>query len=160
MLDLQQGTPLLGDIKVYASPGNKIKIDLRVSWDWLFFFLSILDYSITAGSKICVVTAGVRQKEGESRLALVQRNTDVLKDIIPCLVQHSPDTIILMVSNPADVLTYVAWKLSGLPKHRIIGAGTTLDTCRFRYFLAEKLGAAPSCCHGWIIGEHGDNSGN
>lgn len=102
---------------------------------------------------------GVRQKEGESRLDLVQRNTDVLKHIVPKLVQYSPDTILLVVSNPVDILTYVAWKLSGLPKHRVIGSGTNLDTSRFRFLISQKLGVAPSSVHGWIIGEHGDSSG-
>lgn len=117
------------------------------------------DYAVTAGSKLCVVTAGVRQKEGESRLALVQRNTDVLKFIIPNLVKYSPDTILLIVSNPCDILTYVAWKLSGLPHSRVFGSGTNLDTSRFRFLIGERLGIAPTSVHGWIIGEHGDSSG-
>ncbi|RZC34847.1 Ldh 1 N domain containing protein, partial [Asbolus verrucosus] len=115
-------------------------------------------YAATAGSRLCIVTAGVRQREGESRLDLVQRNTDVLKHIIPPLVKHSPNTILLIVSNPVDILTYVAWKLSGLPKHRVIGSGTNLDTSRFRFLMSQRLGVAPSSCHGWIIGEHGDSS--
>ncbi|KAJ8945961.1 hypothetical protein NQ318_016789 [Aromia moschata] len=117
------------------------------------------DYSVTAGSKICVVTAGVRQKEGESRLDLVQRNTDVLKSIIPKLVQYSPQTILIIVSNPCDILTYVAWKLSGLPQHKVFGSGTNLDTSRFRFLLSQRLGVSPTSMHGWIIGEHGDSSG-
>ncbi|KAK6057803.1 lactate/malate dehydrogenase, NAD binding domain protein [Cooperia oncophora] len=118
------------------------------------------DYSVTAGSKLCIITAGARQKEGESRLSLVQRNVDIFKGIVPKLVQHSPDTLIMVVSNPVDVLTYVTWKLSGLPKERVFGSGTNLDSARFRFMLSEKLKIAPSSCHGWIIGEHGDSSGN
>lgn len=91
---------------------------------------------------------------------LVQRNIDILKGIIPKLIQHSPDTILLVVSNPVDLLTYVAWKLSGLPKERVIGSGTNLDSSRFRVLLAERFNLAPSSTHGWIIGEHGDSSGN
>ena len=120
---------------------------------------SILDYALSAGSKLCIVTAGARQREGESRLNLVQRNTDILKGMIPKLVQHSPDTILLIVSNPVDLLTYVAWKLSGLPKERVIGSGTNLDSSRFRFLLSERFNVAPSSTHGWIIGEHGDSSG-
>ncbi|CAI5441787.1 unnamed protein product [Caenorhabditis angaria] len=116
------------------------------------------DYSITAGSKLCVVTAGARQREGETRLSLVQRNVEIFKGIIPKLVQYSPDTCILVVSNPVDVLTYVTWKLSGLPRERVFGSGTNLDSARFRFLLSEKLNIAPSSCHGWIIGEHGDSS--
>lgn len=118
-----------------------------------------IDFSVTAGSKLCVVTAGARQQPGESRLDLVQRNTNIFKGIIPKLVQHSPDTILLIVSNPVDILTYVAWKLSGLPKHRVIGSGTNLDSSRFRFLMSQRLGVAPTSCHGWIIGEHGDSSG-
>lgn len=117
-----------------------------------------IDYSITDGSKICVITAGARQREGESRLSLVQRNVEIFKGIIPNLVKYSPNTILLVVSNPVDCLTYVAWKLSGLPKERVIGSGTNLDSARFRFLLSEQLSIASSNCHGWIIGEHGDSS--
>lgn len=116
------------------------------------------DYAASAGSRLCIVTAGVRQKEGESRLSLVQRNTDILKHIIPKLIEYSPDTILLMVSNPVDIMTYVAWKLSGLPKNRVVGSGTNLDSSRFRFLMSQRLGVAPTSCHGWIIGEHGDSS--
>jgi L-lactate dehydrogenase len=74
-------------------------------------------------------------------------------------VEHSPDAIFVIASNPVDILTYVTWKISGLPKHRVIGSGTNLDSARFRYLLSEKLGIAPTSCHGYIIGEHGDSSG-
>nr|CAH7746532.1 unnamed protein product [Callosobruchus chinensis] len=136
MMDLQHGSLFLKNPRINAST----------------------DYAASAGSKICVVTAGVRQKEGESRLDLVQRNTDVMKNIIPNLVKHSPNTILLMVSNPCDILCYVAWKLSGLPQNRIIGSGTNLDTSRFRFLIARRLGIAPTSVHAWIIGEHGDTS--
>lgn len=116
------------------------------------------DYSITAGSKICVITAGARQREGETRLSLVQRNVEIFKGIIPKLVHYSPDTILMVVSNPVDVLTYVTWKISGLPRERVFGSGTNLDSARFRFLLSERLKIAPSSCHGWIIGEHGDSS--
>lgn len=79
--------------------------------------------------------------------------------IIPKLVEHSPNTILLIVSNPVDILTYVAWKLSGLPKNRVIGSGTNLDSSRFRFLMSQRLNIAPTSCHGWIIGEHGDTSG-
>uniref|UniRef100_A0A8C3B5Y1 L-lactate dehydrogenase n=1 Tax=Cyclopterus lumpus TaxID=8103 RepID=A0A8C3B5Y1_CYCLU len=116
------------------------------------------DYSVTANSKVVVVTAGARQLEGESRLNLVQRNVNIFKFIIPNIVKYSPNCIILVVSNPVDILTYVAWKLSGFPRHRVIGSGTNLDSARFRHLMGEKLNIHPSSCHGWIIGEHGDSS--
>lgn len=136
LLDLQHGSAFMKNATIKAST----------------------DFAVTAGSKICIITAGARQREGESRLDLVQRNTDIFKGIVPNLVKHSPDTILLIVSNPCDILTYVAWKLSGLPKNRVIGSGTNLDSSRFRFLLSQKLGVAPTSCHGWIIGEHGDTS--
>lgn len=116
------------------------------------------DYSVTANSKVVVVTAGARQQEGESRLNLVQRNVNIFKFIIPNIVKYSPNCIILVVSNPVDILTYVAWKLSGFPRHRVIGSGTNLDSARFRFLMGERLHIHPSSCHGWIVGEHGDSS--
>ncbi|XP_041074583.1 L-lactate dehydrogenase A chain-like isoform X1 [Polyodon spathula] len=116
------------------------------------------DYSETADSKLCIITAGVRQKEGESRLNLVQRNVEVFKHIIPNLAKYSPDAILLVVSNPVDILTYVSWKLSGFPSHRVMGSGTNLDTARFRFLIGEKLKINSSSVHGYIIGEHGDSS--
>ncbi|WKX93591.1 hypothetical protein Q1695_011116 [Nippostrongylus brasiliensis] len=136
MMDLQHGLPFIGSCIVEAGT----------------------DYSVSAGSRLVVITAGARQKEGESRLALVQRNVDIFKSIVPKIVQHSPNTLIMVVSNPVDVLTYVTWKLSGLPKENVFGSGTNLDSARFRFMLSEKLKIAPSSCHGWIIGEHGDSS--
>lgn len=116
------------------------------------------DYSVTAGSKVCIITAGARQKDGESRLNLVKRNVAIFKSIIPQLVKYSPDAILMVVSNPVDILTYVTWKISGLPRHRVFGSGTNLDTARFRFLIGEKLKIAPSSVHGYIIGEHGDSS--
>jgi len=116
------------------------------------------DYSCTAGSRICVVTAGARQAPGESRLDLVQKNVGIFKSIIPQLVKYSPNCIILVVSNPVDLMSWVAWKISGLPRHRVIGSGTSLDTSRFRHMLADRLGVAAHSVHGYIIGEHGDSS--
>uniref|UniRef100_A0A2K5D3J8 L-lactate dehydrogenase n=1 Tax=Aotus nancymaae TaxID=37293 RepID=A0A2K5D3J8_AOTNA len=116
------------------------------------------DYSVTASSKIVVATAGVHQREGESRSNVVQRNVNVFKFIITKIIKYSPDCIIIVVSNPVDILTYVTWKLSGLPKHHVIKSGYNLYSDRFRYLRAEKLVIHPSSCHGWILGEHGDSS--
>lgn len=116
------------------------------------------DYSVSKNSNLCIVTAGSRQKEGESRRDLVQRNVNIFKGIIPQLVKHSPNTVLMIVSNPVDILTYVAWKISGLPHERVIGSGTNLDTARFHFLISEKLNIAPNNVHGWIIGEHGDAS--
>uniref|UniRef100_G1L798 L-lactate dehydrogenase B chain n=1 Tax=Ailuropoda melanoleuca TaxID=9646 RepID=G1L798_AILME len=106
------------------------------------------DYSITANSKILVVTAGVGQQEGQNPLNLVQRNVSVLKFTIPQIVKYSTDCIIFVVFNPVDILTCVTWKLNGLPKHYVIGSGCNLYSARFHYFMAEKLGIHPSSCRG------------
>uniref|UniRef100_A0A8B9RJ31 L-lactate dehydrogenase n=1 Tax=Astyanax mexicanus TaxID=7994 RepID=A0A8B9RJ31_ASTMX len=136
MLDLQHGSLFLKTPKIVSGK----------------------DYSVTANSRIVVVTAGVRQQEGESRLNLVQRNVNIFKHIIPQIVRYSPNCILIVVSNPVDILTYVTWKLSRLPKHRVIGSGTNLDSARFRYLMAERLGIHPTSFNGWILGEHGDSS--
>lgn len=116
------------------------------------------DFAETANSDVVVITAGVRQQVGETRLSLVERNLAVLKGIVPKLVAVSPDVIFLVVSNPVDILTYVTWKLSGLPQNRVVGSGTYLDSSRFRTLIADKIKVNPQSVHGWIIGEHGDSS--
>lgn len=110
-----------------------------------------------AGADIVIITAGAKQRPGENRLDLVGRNIAILQQLIPEIVRHCPDAIILMVSNPVDILTYAALKLSGLPSSRVIGSGTVLDTGRFRYLIAEKIKVDPRSVHAYIIGEHGDS---
>ncbi|RWR89822.1 L-lactate dehydrogenase B-like protein [Cinnamomum micranthum f. kanehirae] len=120
--------------------------------------LASVDYSVTTGSDLCIVTAGARQIPGESRLNLVQRNVALFSDIVPRLASHSPDSILLIVSNPVDVLTYVAWKLSGFPSNRVIGSGTNLDSSRFRFLIADHLDVNAQDVQAYIVGEHGDSS--
>jgi L-lactate dehydrogenase len=109
------------------------------------------------GADIVIITAGAKQRTGESRLQLLERNATLFKGLISELVQYCPDAIYLLVSNPVDVMTYVTWKLSGLPCTSVIGSGTVLDTARFRYLLAQKLQLDPRSIHAYIIGEHGDS---
>lgn len=116
------------------------------------------DFHVTANSELVVITAGARQEKGETRLNLVQRNVAIFKVMIASIIKHSPRCKLIIVSNPVDILTYVAWKLSGFPKNRIIGSGCNLDTARFRYMLGERLGIHSESCHGWVLGEHGDSS--
>jgi L-lactate dehydrogenase len=116
------------------------------------------DYAITAESDICIVTAGARQREGESRLTLVERNVSFFKQIIPPLAKYSPNAILLIISNPVDALTYVSRRLSGFPTNRVIGSGTNLDSSRFRWILADRLQVNAQNVHGYIVGEHGDSS--
>ncbi|PSH04972.1 MAG: L-lactate dehydrogenase [Acidobacteria bacterium] len=115
------------------------------------------DYSHCAGAAVTVITAGVAQKPGESRLDLVKKNARIFASIVPEVVKHNPDGILLIATNPVDVLTYVAWKLSGLPPKRVIGSGTILDTARFRYLLSQHFDVDARSVHGFIIGEHGDS---
>uniref|UniRef100_A0A2K5R5F3 L-lactate dehydrogenase n=1 Tax=Cebus imitator TaxID=2715852 RepID=A0A2K5R5F3_CEBIM len=116
------------------------------------------DYNVTANSKLVIITAGACQQEGESCLNLVQRNVNIFKFITPNVVKYSPNCKLLIVSNPVDILTYVAWKISGFPKNRVIGSGCNLDSARFCYLMGDRLGVHTLSCHGWVLGEHGDSS--
>jgi L-lactate dehydrogenase len=115
------------------------------------------DYSECAGAAVTVVTAGAAQRPGETRLDLVKKNAKIFSTIVPQVVKHNPDGILLIATNPVDVLTYVAWKLSGLPPERVIGSGTILDTARFRYLLSQHFDVDARSVHGFIVGEHGDS---
>ncbi|XP_057980249.1 L-lactate dehydrogenase A-like [Malania oleifera] len=136
MLDLQHAAAFLPRTKILAS----------------------VDSSVTADSDLCIVTAGVRQGVGETRLNLIRRNVTLFSEIVPALAKHSPDSILIIVSNPVDVLTYVAWKLSGFPSNRVIGSGTNLDSSRFRSMIADHLDVNAQDVQAYIVGEHGDSS--
>lgn len=114
------------------------------------------DYKDCAGADIVILTAGANQKPGETRIDLVKKNTEIFKGIIEQILKYNTDCIILVVTNPVDILTYVTYKLSGFPKNRIIGSGTVLDTSRFRYLIGQKVDIDPRNVHAYIIGEHGD----
>lgn len=116
------------------------------------------NFADIAGSDLVIVTAGGAQKPGDTRLDLANKNIRIIEEVIPKIVKHSPESVILIVSNPVDVLTYKAYKISGLPKGRILGSGTTLDTARFRFHLSEFLNVNPRSIHAYILGEHGDHS--
>ncbi len=115
------------------------------------------NYNDLTGAGIVIIAAGVGQKPGETRIDLVQRNTDVLRTIMDRITVVNPDCILLLVTNPVDILTYVSLKLSGFPPHRVIGSGTVLDTARLKYLVGEKLNVDPRNVHSFIIGEHGDS---
>lgn len=116
------------------------------------------DYADLAGSDVIVITAGAAQKPGETRLELTAKNSAIIEDIMSHIVVHAADAIVLIVSNPVDVLTYRAYRVAGWPKGRIFGSGTTLDTARFRFHLSEFLKVHPKSIHAYILGEHGDHS--
>ena len=114
------------------------------------------DYSKTAGSNICVITSGIPRKPGMTREELIGINAGIVKNVATNLIKHSPDAILIVVSNPMDTMTYLAHKATGLPKNRIIGMGGALDSARFKYRLAEALGAPISDVDGMVIGGHSD----
>lgn len=115
------------------------------------------DYPDCKGAAITVITAGTSQRAGETRLDLVHRNYEIMQSIIPQVVRHNPNGILLIASNPVDILSYASWKLSGLPAERVLGSGTILDTARFRAALGHHIGVDARSIHAYIIGEHGDS---
>jgi L-lactate dehydrogenase len=133
-MDLNHAAPLSNPVRVWAG-----------------------DYADLAGADVVVVAAGTAQRPGETRLDLVKRNAAIFRDIIPRIATPNPTGILLIATNPVDVLSYVAWKASGFPSRRVIGSGTILDTARFRYLLGEQLAMDPRSVHAYIIGEHGDS---
>ena len=132
--DIAHGVPFAGQMKIYA--GN---------------------YDDVADAAIIIVTAGANQKPDETRLDLVHKNVAIYKSIIPEIANRDYQGILLIVSNPVDILTYTALKLSGLPENRVIGSGTVLDTARLKYALGEHLSVDSRSVHSFIIGEHGDS---
>lgn len=133
-MDLSQGLP-------FTKP-----IDIRAG-----------GYEMCKDAHIVVIAAGANQEEGETRLDLARRNVKIVEDIVPKIMEHNPDAILLMVSNPVDILTQVALKVSGLPPGRVISSGTVLDTMRFRHLLSEYYDVDARNVHGYVIGEHGDS---
>jgi L-lactate dehydrogenase len=115
------------------------------------------DLADCAGAAVTILCAGAAQKPGETRLDLARKNTGIVAGIAPEVARHNPDGILLIASNPVDVLTYAAWKLSGLPAAHVIGSGTVLDTARFRHLLSLHFHVDPRSVHAFIIGEHGDS---
>uniref|UniRef100_A0A2K5IR01 L-lactate dehydrogenase A chain n=1 Tax=Colobus angolensis palliatus TaxID=336983 RepID=A0A2K5IR01_COLAP len=111
------------------------------------------DHNVTANSKLVIITSGARQQEEESCLNLDQHNVNIFEFIIPNVVKYSPNCKLLIVSNPVDILTYVAWKISGFPKNCVIGSGCNLDSAQFHYLMVHPLS-----CHGRVLREHGDPS--
>ncbi|MFW6238910.1 MAG: L-lactate dehydrogenase [Halanaerobiales bacterium] len=114
-------------------------------------------YEECVDADMVIITAGANQKPGESRLDLVKKNTGIFKQIVPQITEYTEDTLLLVVTNPVDILTYVAYRISGYPRERVLGSGTVLDTSRFRYLLSWHCEVNPANIHAYIIGEHGDH---
>ncbi|MDR1244497.1 MAG: L-lactate dehydrogenase [Endomicrobium sp.] len=133
-MDLSHGAPFVSPIKIYAG-----------------------DYKDSANSDLVVITAGRRQKQGETRIDLIKGNAEIFKTIIPEIVKYSPKAIILVATNPVDILSYITYRISGKPSREIIGSGTVLDTARFRYLISKELNVDSRNIHASIFGEHGDS---
>jgi L-lactate dehydrogenase len=117
-------------------------------------------YPDLAGARVVVIAGGVAQKPGETRLQLLQRNADVFRQIIPAVLRHAPEAVLLVVTNPVDIMTHLAAHFAadfGVPRTRVIGSGTTLDTARFRALLGRHFDVDPRHVHAYVVGEHGDS---
>jgi len=134
VMDLNHGLPFAHPVRIWAG-----------------------EYADCRDSDIVVVAVDVGQKIEKSRLELAESNFQIMKQIIPKIVEHNRKCILLVVTNPLDVMTYAALKLSGFPKNRVMGSGTILDTSRLRYLLGEHLSVDPRNVHAYIVGEHGDS---
>jgi L-lactate dehydrogenase len=133
-MDLSHGAPFVSPIKIYAG-----------------------DYIDSANSDLVVITAGRGQKQGETRIDLIKGNAEIFKTIIPEIVKYSPKAIILVATNPVDILSYITYKISGKASREIIGSGTVLDTARFRYLISKEINVDSRNIHASIFGEHGDS---
>lgn len=133
-LDMNHGLPFVGGVRVWAG-----------------------DYPDCKDADIVIITAGAAQKPGETRLDLLKRNIAIFEGIIENVVRYNTTGILLIATNPVDVLAYFSWKKSGWPTNRVIGSGTLLDSARFRYLIGEELNVDPRSVHAHIIGEHGDS---
>ncbi len=116
------------------------------------------DYSKTAGSDVAVITSGIPRKPGMTREELIGTNASIVKGVAENLLKHSPNIIIVVISNPMDTMTYLALKSIGIPKNRIIGMGGILDSSRFKYYLTQALGCSPADLHAVVVGGHGDTT--
>jgi malate dehydrogenase len=116
------------------------------------------DYSVTAGSSVAVITSGIPRKPGMTREELIGTNAGIVKTVTENLLKHSPDVILVVISNPMDTMTYLSVKSSGLPKERVIGMGGLLDSSRFKFRLSEAIGCSPNDLQGVVIGGHGDTT--
>jgi L-lactate dehydrogenase len=133
-LDMNHGLPFIGKAKVWAGT-----------------------YEDCTGADVIIITAGVAQKPGENRIDLLKRNVAIFENITTEVLKYNTDGILLIASNPVDVMSYFTWKRSGWPSKRIIGSGTLLDSARFRYLISEQLQIDSRSVHAHIIGEHGDS---
>ena len=147
MIDIVDGVPQ-GKALDMAQMGPVELFDAAVDGD--------LDYSATAGSDLVIITSGSPRKPGMTREDLLQTNANIVGSVTENVVKQSPDCIIMMLTNPLDIMTYHAWKVSGFPSHRVVGQAGVLDSARFRYFISLELGVSVEDIHALVLGGHGD----
>ncbi len=133
-LDLNHGMPYLSPVHIYAG-----------------------DYTELKDSDLIVITAGIKQKPGQTRLDLVKGNVRIIREIVPEIMKYAPEAVLCLVSNPVDILAYAAYKISGKPSDQVIGSGTVLDSARLRFLLSRHCGIDARNIHAYILGEHGDS---
>lgn len=148
---------VLVDINQADAEGEAMDLRNALTVAPSYLKISSGSYSDAGDCDIVVITAGVPQKPGESRLDLLKKNASILRDMIGQIMAAKFDGVFVIVSNPLDVMTYLAWRYSGLPPERVIGSGTVLDSARLRFRLADRLGVNPKSVHAYQIGEHGDS---
>ncbi|HSW89820.1 MAG TPA: L-lactate dehydrogenase [Patescibacteria group bacterium] len=156
-------TGLVDELVLYARTKEKAvgeKLDLEHGLAFLdkATITATDDFADLAGCDIVLFTAGAAQAPGETRLDLLNKNSAIVEEVVPKIVAAAPNAILVMITNPVDILTYKASLISALPKGRVFGSGTMLDTARFRYHLGEMLNINPRSIHAYILGEHGDSS--
>ena len=149
------------EIVLYDSDGPKVEAQvLDLAHGTQFTGVSSVaggdDIAGARGADVVVVAAGAKQKPGQTRLELAGTNAGILRSVLPGLLDEAPHAVYLIVSNPCDVLTLLAQRISGLPAGRVLGSGTVLDTSRLRWLLAQRAGVSRSSVHAFIVGEHGD----
>lgn len=157
---LNQGTVeelILIDINKEKAEGEAMDLNHGLAFAPRKMTIKAGDYSECKDAGLVVITAGVNQKPGESRIDLLNRNASIIKSVVRQIMDSGFDGIILTASNPVDILTYVAWKESNLPSSRVIGSGTSLDTARLRYEISQYINIDSRNIHAYILGEHGDS---
>lgn len=147
---------VLTDINMEDAEGEAMDLRDTLAVSPSYMKIKSGDYTEAKDCDIIVITAGVPQKPGESRMDLLNKNAAIFKDMIGQIMANGFNGIFIVVSNPMDVMTYLTWKYSGLPHEKVIGSGTVLDSARLRYKIAEKIGIHPKSVHAYQVGEHGD----
>lgn len=149
---------VLIDVDKDKAEGNALDLEHCAMFTHLTLIKSGDSFDLVEEADVVVITAGMAQKPGQTRLELLENNSRLLKDIIPKIAAANKDCILLVVSNPLDIMTYAAWKYSGFDPCKVFGTGTVLDTARVRYLIGEQCRVTPSDVNAFVLGEHGDHS--